>query len=486
MATDSAGRGLGNHVRRRSFLRSGAGALLGGLLAGCLTDPTVSTSSDTGTGTPPRSRSDTPGTVVPATLSRPPSLEWVRWYESNPGGSGTPSPDPDVEVVAAATVPDGGYALAGHVDTPDEARRSILLRTGPGGHERWRRRFGGGTQPVRARTVLRVGDGGFLVAGQLPFPAPDERKTPAETDSGRGSRSGAAIRTDSRGRIEWRAYPEPGTRGTLWDAARVSERRFALVGWIERGDEYAGWFVTLDDRGRVLASETFDSPNDDADRVMDYTVADVFTAVTTTADGGLVVAGKNATGGQVRKLDGDGEPRWTTQFEFPHDVAYDAVGTPDGGVVLTGRLFDDGSLPQPTETSDAFPTSLYLTRLDASGEERWTRAYRTGRNEYGHTVEPVPNGGYLVAGGSVAGANERDQDVFLVRTDPEGRRRWQATYLESTRGTAGRDLVRASDGGYALAAGDVFAKFEASPTPTERGSTPVPTPTTSGEPSGSP
>jgi len=112
MTTDSAGRSLGNHVRRRSFLRSGAGALPGGLLAGCLTDPTVSTSSDTGTGTPSRSRSDTPGTVVPATLSRPPSLEWVRWYESNPGGSGTPSPGPIVEVVAAATTPDGGYALA--------------------------------------------------------------------------------------------------------------------------------------------------------------------------------------------------------------------------------------------------------------------------------------------------------------------------------------------------------------------------------------
>lgn len=485
MTTDRAGRTLGNHVRRRSFLRSGAGALLGGLLAGCLTDPTVSPPSGTGAGTVSRARSDTTGTAVRTALSRPPSLGWVRRYESNPGGSGTPSPGPDVEVVAATTAPDGGYALAGHVDTPGETRRWILLRTDPEGHERWRRRFGGGTQPVRARTVLRTADGGFLVAGQLPFPFPDERQTPVETDPGRGSRPGAAARTDSRGRIEWRAYPEPDTGGMLWDAARVSERRFALVGWVEQADGYAGWFVTLDGSGEAVTDETFDSPNDDADRVTDYTVADVFTTVAVSADGGLVVAGKNAAGGQVRKLDPDGGTLWTTQFDFPRDVAYDAVPTADGGAVVTGRLFDDGSRSPPMETGHVFPTSLYLTRLDASGEERWTRAYGAGRNEYGHTVEPTPDGGCLVAGGSVAGANGRNQDVFLVKTDPEGRAAWRRRYLGSERGAAGRDLVRAADGDYALAAGDVFVKFE-----TDAGATgdetPVPTPTTTGERSSSP
>lgn len=428
MANNTDGATSGCHSRRL-VLRSLGGGLASGVLGGCLSGPSGTTPSEPTSDNPPRS------------LSNPPSVSWKRWYDPAADGA-TPSPEPDVTIVAAVTTPDGGYALAGHVLPPDAGNRPLLLKTDANGREQWRRQFVGG--PTRARGLCRTADGGFLLVGE--FTHPD------------GSASGGgAIKTDTAGQVQWRAFPAPDARSAVWDAVRTGDGTYALAGWVEQADEYRGWVAILDPTGDTVITRTVDTADDAAERVNDYTVAELFTAITTTDDGGVVLAGKNADGGRVQKVATSGTTVWTTQFDFPRDVAYDILGTEDGGFVVTGRLFDRWNQPEQRDTAEMFPTALYLTRLDASGTEQWTRAYRTERNESGHTVEPTADNGYLLAGGSVGMST--GADVFMVKTDQDGKTMWRRTYLQDTVGTVGHDLVEAPDGSYALAARTVFVKF---------------------------
>lgn len=138
----------------------------------------------------------------------------------------------------------------------------------------------GGSAVTQARSLVYADDGGFLLA----------------------DRRGGVVKTDEDGRVAWRAVLAPDVRSSLWSAAQTDGGEYVFGGWVERSEEYAGWFVRLDSAGSTVVTRTFDTADDARARGRDYTVAELFTALTVTDDGIVVLVGKNATRGRVQKL----------------------------------------------------------------------------------------------------------------------------------------------------------------------------------------
>lgn len=129
------------------------------------------------------------------------------------------------------------------------------------------------------------------------------------------------------------------------------------------------------------------------------------------------------------------------------DLGLSAAQTSDGGFVVVGQ-----TLPQ-------FPygkggLDLLLAKIDASGSETWKKNYGGNGTDYGSSVLVTADGGYIIAG-TTKNFPTDDKQVYLIKTDAEGRAQWQKSF-----GGAGDDtgvcVRQTSDGGYIIAA-DTYA-----------------------------
>ncbi len=126
--------------------------------------------------------------------------------------------------------------------------------------------------------------------------------------------------------------------------------------------------------------------------------------------------------------------------------------TDDGGYILTGVTSSFGEGGE----------DVYLVRTGPDGEEIWAQTYGGLGLDNGWSVQQTPDGGFIIAGfTSSFGAG--GIDVLLIRTDAAGEQLWSQTY-----GGEGDDygwaLQPAAEGGYIIAgqtnsagAGDIDA-----------------------------
>ncbi|MCX6601188.1 MAG: hypothetical protein NT025_06465 [bacterium] len=164
----------------------------------------------------------------------------------------------------------------------------------------------------------------------------------------------------------------------------------------------------------------------------------VCTAVLSTADGGFVLAGhewsERTTGSDfvLLKTDAQGDCAWThTYGRGLHDYCRSVQPTPDGGYLLAGSMDTD--------------TLSYgwLVKTDAAGDSLWSRLYGGGRNGEFEGIQQTGDGGFVLAG-TFSG------NFWLVRIDQSGDTLWTRTYggTEMEKCQSVRQTV---DGGFILA-----------------------------------
>jgi len=176
------------------------------------------------------------------------------------------------------------------------------------------------------------------------------------------------------------------------------------------------------------------------------TTTDVGASVQRTFDGGFIVGGWTRSFGAggydayLVKTDAAGDTEWTRTFGGTEDdECWSVQQTPDSGYILAGL----------TESSGADSEDIYLIKTDASGETLWTRMYGGPRNEYGSSVQPTRDGGYIVTG-TTASFGAGDLDVYLIKTDARGDTMWTRTFGGAAQDW-GRSVMRTMDGGYVVA-----------------------------------
>ncbi len=111
----------------------------------------------------------------------------------------------------------------------------------------------------------------------------------------------------------------------------------------------------------------------------------------------------------------------------------------DGGFALAGY----------TASSGAGLTDMWLVRTDAQGRRVWDRTYGTAQSDQASAVLALSDG-FVLAGFQSADAEFNGARMWLIRTDTQGKPIWDASYGGA--GSTWADaLVARPGGGYALA-----------------------------------
>ena len=260
--------------------------------------------------------------------------------------------------------------------------------------------------------------------------------------------------------------PEPAATGNTWWKTYGGNRNTVSGGLVMADD--GGFFVVgttnlqfepeqlgdvyllrTDATGEILWEKTYGGEGYDAGQ-----------SISETSDGNLLIAGATTSFGAqgmdayVLKVDRDGNELWSKTYGGPLDEMVGAVGQlPDGSYILGGNIVDPNDLIADPGAAGyggfAGRSNLYLLKVDADGNELWSRTNDSENNVIAVSGVLMPDGG-LLASATISRYPDPDNDIQLLRLDGEGTIVWSRTWEEgSSTPTA---LVETSDGNYLIAA----------------------------------
>ena len=281
----------------------------------------------------------------------------------------------------------------------------------------------GGVYTEEAYSGVRTSDGGFAILGST-------------YSFGAGDHDIYLLRLDSLGDTLWsRTYGGPATEYG-YDIQRTADGGFIVVGVTYSSGAGNGdvWLLRLDFVGGVVWSHTYGGSGKDTGRSVRI------------VSGGYIIGGGTSSFGYgyddfyLIRTDNNGDTLWTRAFGGGGgEVAFAARPTPDGGFVMCGA----------TGSFGVGYSSMYVVKTDANGDTLWTTTYGGDRADMGYGIEVALDGG-LVMVGATASYGAGEYDIYLVKTDPDGRLEWEETYGGAL-ADQGFSVRPVSDGGYLIA-----------------------------------
>jgi Tol biopolymer transport system component len=166
-------------------------------------------------------------------------------------------------------------------------------------------------------------------------------------------------------------------------------------------------------------------------------------------DGGFVILGETQSSGAgdwdmlLLRVDADGNELWSRTFGGPAKERGNTIqGTSDGGYILAGS----------TESFGAGASDLFLVRTDDLGNEVWSKTYGGESEEEANDAHVTEDGGLLILAQVLQSARlytDQDPDVYLLRTDGAGNEIWSQVW-ENENVEGGHALLPTSDGNYIM------------------------------------
>lgn len=153
-------------------------------------------------------------------------------------------------------------------------------------------------------------------------------------------------------------------------------------------------------------------------------------SVISNADSGYLVAGiiqKTSNSDRdiyLVRTDKSGDTLWTkslgiksnNQYDTVNDAAYDVIVAPGGGYFVTGSIHG----------YTQYGGRIFLMKVSAKGDSLWTKTYGFG---IGYSVAFTHVNG-VVDGIAISGSLQEgsNQDIFLLKTDMDGKKLWAKSY----------------------------------------------------------
>lgn len=215
---------------------------------------------------------------------------------------------------------------------------------------------------------------------------------------------------------------------------QTTDGGYIIAGYTESYGEGKAdvYVVKTDSAGNKLWSRTFGGPEYDEG----YSVQQ-------TSDGGYVVVGnvyseENEDDIYLIKLDSKGNEHWSCRFGSPgYDYGYSVQQTTDGGYIITGDTW-----------SDENRADVYLIKTNPNGEQEWSRTFGGPENDSGHSVQQTSDAGYIIVGYTYSFGAGRS-DVYLIKTDAGANELWSRTFGGSSY-DEGLCVQETNDGGYVV------------------------------------
>ncbi len=138
-----------------------------------------------------------------------------------------------------------------------------------------------------------------------------------------------------------------------------------------------------------------------------------------------------------------------------------AVATPDGGIIVVSTtLSNDGDV-----VADHPDSEIWITRLDAQGNQLWSKTIGGSLDDYGYSVAATLDGNYIIAGYSASSdgdvpSNRGMHDFFVAKITGAGNLLWTNTYGFSSHDHAHK-IIPTKDGGFFVAGYSDYAGIDA-------------------------
>ena len=147
-------------------------------------------------------------------------------------------------------------------------------------------------------------------------------------------------------------------------------------------------------------------------------------SLTLTPDDGALLGGNTWSSGAGKtdmylvRVNGDGNKLWEKTYGGSSwDYLNSLVLTSDGGALLGGK----------TSSSGAGGSDMYLVRVDEDGTKRWEKTYGGPYSDSIYSLALTPDGGALL-GGLTYSSGTDISDMYLVRVNGDGNKLWEKTY----------------------------------------------------------
>jgi len=349
-------------------------------------------------------------TFVQQALSfEPPQVEWSKTY----GGLGIEYAGDDFVQTC-----DGGYAMVGCTNFGSGNADFWLVKTDRDGEVQWNKTYGGSGDDI-ALSIVQTREGGFALAGYT-------------NSFGAGDYQWWLIKTDATGNIQWDICGGTTYGDFAEDLVQTADGGYAVTGYTQLAyEEYDAWLVKTDANGIVQFRQTYGGGSSNS--------------IVQTSDGGYAFTGATfayASGTRddvwLVRTDANGDMLWNRTFGEPDkdDTGHDLIQTVDGGCAITGERDWFGA------------TDMWLIKTGVDGYEIWKKSYGGAGVEVGRSIVQTSDRGYAVAGQRSV-AHGSPNDVWLVRTDSDGKVLWDFTYGGEQEDWA-KCVVLTKDAGYAL------------------------------------
>jgi hypothetical protein len=242
------------------------------------------------------------------------------------------------------------------------------------------------------------------------------------------------VRLDSTGNMIWNMTYGGADTDCGYDLLPLAGSSVAAVGSTKsfghgKRDIYLVKINSSD--GSLIWSKTYGGVEDDDG-----------CSIRSTLDNGFVICGTtNSFGGgsniYLIRTDSLGDTLWTRSYGGPAGETGGAVRTlSDGGFIIVGS----------TGSYGVGYSSVYLIRVNQSGDTLWTATYGGSRADMGYDVQPTSDNGFIIAG-TTAPAGQSYYDAYLVKTDSLGHLEWEKNYGGAYEDRA-YSVAVAGDGGY--------------------------------------
>ena len=317
----------------------------------------------------------------------------LQWY----GTYGAYSENSTNQFTAVRQTSDQGYILAGVVSTGNWFDMYVV-KTYDDGDTVWTRIFNDphAVIDVWPFGVLQTSDGGYLIAGYAASALPTHSYI-------------CLIKTSANGDTVWTRFMrerESIAFESCEDIVPASDGGYVLVGHrnVEGSNNVDALLMKITETGGVEWGHFYGDEG-----------YEVFHSVAQTADGGYILAGESyvdtaqSIDMYVVRVTSSGDTLWTRRFGGNSvDVAKSVYETEDGFIV-GGK----------TRSYGAGNDDFYLMKLDANGEQLWSRTYGGSDYDWCDDMQRTSDGGYIL-GGSTGSFGALGYDVYVVKTGQDG------------------------------------------------------------------